>query len=81
MFLHNGHQTAAERYCVPEQRENLNDGYVDKHDCKLGTYSACLFRLFLCMPAISVREVFLCRTGDICIGASLKIKLIASQRQ
>ena len=42
----------------PEQRENLNDGYVDKHDCKLGTYSACLFRLFLCMPAISVREVF-----------------------
>ena len=26
------------------------------------------------MPAISVREVFLCWTGDICIGASLKNK-------
>ena len=75
MFLHNGYQTAAKKCCVPEHRESLNDWYVYKHDCKLGTYSACLFGLFLCVPAISVREVFLCRTGNICIGASLKSKI------
>ena len=47
-----------------KHRENLNDWYVRKHDGRLGTYSACLFRLLVCVPAISVREVFLCWTGD-----------------
>ena len=37
MFLHNGYQTAAEKCCVPEHRENLNDWYARKHvhGCKL----------------------------------------------
>ena len=37
MCLHNGYQIAAEKCCVPEHRENLNDWYALKHvhGCKL----------------------------------------------
>ena len=61
--------------CVPEHRQNLNDWYVRKHDCRLLELTVHAFLgLFLCVPAISVREVFVCWAGDICIGASLKNK-------
>ena len=59
MFLNNGYQTAAEKCCVQEYRENLNDRYARKHvhGCKLReltvhAYFGCFYE---CLPLVYER--------------------------